>query len=179
MSTTLTLAESGAQLATLVLLVTAAIWYAAPWLASRERAAALTPLLWVQVFRYVALQAYSARASGFPISEAGADGIVLGDVAGAIIAFLAILALRHRSRLAVPLAWVLVLETVYDTVDNIRTGVREHLMGGAGGVTWMILVFYVPLVIVSLGLIAWQLAARRGEALAGGTPQASRLAAAR
>jgi hypothetical protein len=38
-------------------------------------------------------------------------------------------------------------------------------MGAAGGVTWLILAFYVPLVIVSLALIIWQLYARRGEAL--------------
>jgi hypothetical protein len=33
-------------------------------------------------------------------------------------------------------------------------------------VTWLILAFYVPLVIVSLVLLAWQLDARRGEELA-------------
>jgi hypothetical protein len=43
---------------------------------------------------------------------------------------------------------------------------QEHLLGAAGGVTWMILAFYVPLVVVSLVLIAWQLVTRRGEMLA-------------
>ena len=38
-------------------------------------------------------------------------------------------------------------------------------MGAATGVTWMILVFFVPAIIVSLGLMAWQLIARRHEAL--------------
>jgi hypothetical protein len=36
----------------------------------------------------------------------------------------------------------------------------------ASGVTWLILAFYVPLVIVGLVLLAWQLYARRGEELA-------------
>jgi hypothetical protein len=61
-----------------------------------------------------------------------------------------------------------VIETTYDTVGNIRGGMREHLLGEAGGVTWLILGFYVPLLIVSLALIAWQLVTRRGEALAAG-----------
>jgi hypothetical protein len=38
-------------------------------------------------------------------------------------------------------------------------------MGAAGGVTWMILVFYVPLVVVSLVLLIGQLYGRRREAL--------------
>jgi hypothetical protein len=60
---------------------------------------------------------------------------------------------------------VLVAETLYDTVSNIRGGVEEHLMGAAGGVTWMILVFFVPMVITSVVLLTWQLYSRRSEAL--------------
>jgi hypothetical protein len=68
-------------------------------------------------------------------------------------------------RLAVPLAWLLALETVYDTVTNIQGGVREHLMGAASGATWMVLTYFVPMVVVSCVLLVWQLYARRGEAL--------------
>jgi hypothetical protein len=156
-------AQAAAQLASLAILIAAARWYAVPWLNSRPRPSALTALLWVQVFRYVALQIYSAQHNGFPISPAGAREIVLGDVGGAAIAFVAILLLRRQSRLAIPLAWLLVAETAYDTVANIRWGMREHLMGAASGVTWMILAYFVPLVIVSAGLIAMQLLARRRE----------------
>jgi hypothetical protein len=38
-------------------------------------------------------------------------------------------------------------------------------LGAASGVTWMILVYFVPTVVVSAVLLAWQLHARRGEAL--------------
>jgi hypothetical protein len=38
-------------------------------------------------------------------------------------------------------------------------------MGAASGVTWLILGFYVPLLVVSLALIIWQLYSRRGEAI--------------
>jgi hypothetical protein len=66
-------------------------------------------------------------------------------------------ALRYRGRLAVPLTWLLVAETAYDTVTNIHSGFREHLMGAASDTTWFVLVFYVPMVVVSTVLIAWQL----------------------
>lgn len=163
----LTSAQAGAQLISLVVFASIARWYVAPWLNGRARADALIALLWVHVFRYVALQVFAAQVEGFPISHRGALDIVVGDVAGAVMAYFAILLLRRHSRLALPLIWLLALETVYDTVTNIHGGITEHLMGAARGVTWMILVFFVPLVIVSLGLIVWQLLSRRNEALDG------------
>ena len=168
-------AQASAQFISLMVLVAAARWYAVPWLNARSRAEALTALLWVQVFRYVALQVFSAQHGGFPVSDSGAMEIVIGDVAGAAMAFAAIMLLRRRSRIAISVAWVLAAETAYDTVTNIQGGIREHLMGAASGVTWMILVFFVPVVVVSCVLMVWQLYARRGESL--GSPDQSALPA--
>jgi hypothetical protein len=155
----LTPAQASAQLITLFVLVMVARWYVVPWLNGRVRADALIALLWVHVWRYVALQVFSAQHDGFPISDGGAIEIVVGDVAG--IAFAAIALLRRRSRLAIPLTWLLAAETAYDTVANIHHGIQEHLVGAASGVTWMILVFFVPMVVVSGVLLVWQLHARR------------------
>src|SRR5690242_815909 len=158
-------AQAGAQLVSLVVYAAIARWYLTPWLKLQTRAEALVPLLWVHVFRYVALNVFSAQQTGFPISDSGAMEIVVGDTAGAVMAFAAIALLRLRFWLAIPLAWILAVETIYDTITNIRGGVHEHLMGAASGVTWFVLVFFVPAVIVSLTLLIWQLYARRGEAL--------------
>jgi len=156
-------AQALAQFISLIVLAAISRWHVVRWLNRQARADALTALLWVHVFRYVALQVFVAQQDGFPISDAGAIGIVVGDVAGAIIAFAAIALLRHRSRLAIALAWLLAAETAYDTVSNIHGGIQEHLMGAASGVTWMILTFFVPMVVVSCVLLVWQLYARRGE----------------
>jgi hypothetical protein len=134
-------------------------------LSRRERAEALIALLWVHVFRYVALQIFAAQREGFPISMHGALEIVIGDVGGAIIAFAAIVLLRRKAFAGIVLCWLLVAETATDTVLNIRGGVEEHLMGAANGVTWMILVFFVPAIVVSVGLLVWQLVSRRHEVL--------------
>ena len=77
----------------------------------------------------------------------------------------AIIVLRYRMRGSIALGWVLVAETVGDTVLNVVSGTREHLFGAAVGVTWLVVSFYVPLLIVSLGLVVWQLYSRRGEPL--------------
>ena len=160
-------AQAGAQLVSLIVYSALARWYVVPWLQRRQRCDALIALLWVHVFRYVALQVFSSQRDGFPISDGAALDIVLGDVAGAAIAFMAITLLRHRVRAGVALAWLLAAETVYDTINNIRGGISEHLMGAASGATWLVLVFFVPLVIVSMVLLVWQLYSRRGEALDG------------
>lgn len=160
-------AQGFAQMLSLVVFVTIALWYVVPWIKKQARADALIPLLWVHVFRYVALQAFSAQQAGFPISDGGRDAIVYGDLLGMILAMAAILALRHRVRFAIPLVWLLVVETMTDTVENVSHGMREHLFGLANGVTWLVLSFYVPLIIVSLGLIVWQLISRRSEPVAG------------
>ena len=158
-------AQASAQFISLIVFVAAARWYIVPWLNARPLADALIALLWVHVFRYVALQVFSAQHDGFPISDGGAIDIVIGDVTGAVMAFAAIVLFRRKSGIAIPLAWLLVAETAYDTVTNIHGGVREQLMGAASGVTWMILVFFVPAVVVSCALMVWQLYTRRGETL--------------
>jgi hypothetical protein len=158
-------AQAAAQFISLFVFIFGARWYVVPWLQAQPRATALIALLWVHVFRTVALQVFAAQHEGFPISAGGAMEIVVGDVAGAALAFAAIFFLRRRSPIGVVLSWLLALETLYDTYANIRGGVREHLMGAATGVTWMVLSFFVPMVVVSCGLIIWQLVSRRREAL--------------
>src|SRR5204862_4011082 len=113
-----------------------------------------------------------AQREGFPISMGGALEIVIGDVGGAVIAFAAIVLWRQRTSAGIVLCWLLIAETATDTFLNIRGGVEEHLMGAATGVTWMILVFFVPAIIVSLGLMAWQLVVRRHESLMAGVRHA-------
>ncbi len=172
-----------AQLFSLIVFATIARWYVMPWLRVQQRATALIALLWPHVFRYVALQAYSAQHAGFPISNRGVDRIVYGDVGGMILALIAITALRHQARAAIALVWLLVIATAADTVLNVSNGIREHLFGAATGVTWLVVAFYVPLLMVSLGLTAWQLYSRRGEPLkrvaAATPPAAGRLSMAR
>jgi hypothetical protein len=154
------------QLTSMLVFASIASWYVAPWLARQERATALTALVWPHVFRYVALQAYSAQRAGFPISDAALTRLVYGDLAGAVLAFVVILALRHGVQGAAALTWLLVVTTAFDTVSNVSNGIHENLFGAATGVTWMVVSFYVPLLMVSIALTVWQLYSRFGEPIA-------------
>src|SRR5262245_45588656 len=50
-----------------------AAWHVVPWLRTLARAEALVALIWVQAFRHVALQIFSAQKFGFAVSDAVRD----------------------------------------------------------------------------------------------------------
>src|SRR4029453_879666 len=102
----LTSASLLAMTLSFVVFGTAAAWYAVPRMRAVPLAAAITPLLWVHAFRSVALQIFSSQALGFAIPDGTRDAIVYGDLLGMALALATLSALRFRSRLAVPLAWV-------------------------------------------------------------------------
>jgi hypothetical protein len=174
---TLPLAAGFATLLSMVVWILIAIWYFRPWLNRFERADALTLLLWVHVFRYVALQIFSASHFGFGASLAAQKQIAYGDVAGTILGLIAIAALRYRWPIAIFFVWIFAFESFADLVNTSIVGVREQLLVSANGVTWLIINFYAPLLWVSLGMLVWQLIARRRESLASITSEA-RLSAA-
>ena len=161
----LTLAAGLASLLSFVAFGLIASWYVVPWLRAQERADALIALLWVHAFRHIALQIFSAQQFGFAVSDGARDQVAIGDTAGMILAVATIIALRYRVRGSILLAWALAAETFYDLASSTIAGVGERFFEKAAGVTWMILTFYVPVLWVSLGLVVWQLLARRLEPL--------------
>jgi hypothetical protein len=152
-----------AQLASLIVFTVASFWYVAPFLKRPERTQALTVLLWIHVFRYVALFTISAQHEGYPISDAALQEIVVGDLTGAAIALVSILLLRARSALGLLLTWALCLETILDFAVGIHRKIIEPSTAEVQGVLWAVLAFFVPAVIVSVPLLLWQLYSRRGE----------------
>jgi hypothetical protein len=161
----LTLAAALATILNFGIFTLLAIWYVAPWLGTRQRAAALAALVWVQVFRDIALQIFSAQKFGFLVSDPARDIIAYGDVAGTILALVSLVALRYRPQVAAFFVWILVLETVADLVYGTIAGLQEQIFEKAFGVTWIILAFYVPILWVSLVLTVWQLYSRQSEKL--------------
>ena len=161
----LTSAAGLATVLSFVLFAILAVWYVAPWLRSRPRVEALTLLVWISAFRSVALQIVSAQHFGFAVSDGARDQIVAGDLIGMMLAVAAIAALHYRARVAPFLVWLLVVETVFDLVYTTILGVHEHLYATASAVTFLIVAFYVPLLWMSVALMAWQLCSRHKEPL--------------
>jgi hypothetical protein len=103
--TDVTAAALVAMVLSFVVFTTAAAWYAVPWMRAVALGAAITPLLWIHAFRYVALQLFSAQEFGFAIPDLTRDQIVYGDLIGMVLALATLYALRYRWRFAIPLAW--------------------------------------------------------------------------
>jgi hypothetical protein len=163
----LTAAGLTAQLISFVLLVSGVVFFIGPWMKRQPLVVALSVPVWVHAFRYVALQVFSAQRFGFAVSDTLASQIAWGDVAATILAAIGLWLLHYRSPAARLVIWLLVLESVADLLNATVGGIRENALETAHSVTWLILNLYVPSLWVGVGLMIWQLIARRGEPLAG------------
>jgi hypothetical protein len=152
-----------AQLISIVVYALLAWWYVAPRLRQLGFAQSLTVLLWIHVFRYCVLYLHVARQEGYAISDAAVTELVVGDVAGALIASLAIVALRLHLRVGLALAWLVIVVTVGDAAAGFYQRSIEAPRADAVGVWWLIFVFFAPAVLVSLPLLGWQLVTRRAQ----------------
>jgi len=135
----------------------ATAWYAVPWLRVRPLEQAVVPLLWIHVFRYVALQLFAAQQFGLAASNSAVQQIAYGDLAGALLAVASLVSLRARWSRARLLVWAFVVATVIDLGNAQRLGLAEHLFDTAHDVSLLILTFYVPALWISTGLIIWLL----------------------
>jgi hypothetical protein len=142
-----------------------AYWYVAPAVRRLGRADALIAIMWIHVFRYVVLYLFQAQRDGYGISDEAALQLVVGDVAGALIALAAITLLRSRVRWGIGVAWLLVLATLADLIAGIRERVVEPPHNAPFGAWWLVFTFFAPLVPVSVPLLVWQLYSRRREPL--------------
>jgi hypothetical protein len=154
-----------AQFISIVVYALIAWWYVVPRLKSLDRAGALTVLLWVHVFRYVVLYLYVARQEGYEISARALNNLVVGDLSGAMIAAAGIILLRFRSRIGLWFSALVVVASVADIASGIYVRRSDPPRPDATGVWWLLFVYFAPLILVSLPLIAWQLYTRRGEPL--------------
>jgi hypothetical protein len=135
-------------------------WYVAPRLARLPREVALAPLLWVHAFRIVGgtILAPGAVDAGVPMDFRTMVGY--GDLATAVLALVALVALRARISMAIPLVWLCVVVGLADTVNAIAQSIRFSVFNYALGVNWVIVTLYVPALLVSSLLIIMQLVRR-------------------
>ncbi len=134
-----------------------AFWYLAPRLSRLPLEAALVPLLWVHAFRIVGglILAPGAVDAGVPMDFRVMVGY--GDLATAILALLALIALRARASGALALVWLCVGVGMLDTVNAFIQSMRDGVFTYALGFNWVIVTVYVPALLVSSLLIFMQL----------------------
>jgi hypothetical protein len=89
--------------------------------------------------------------------------IGFGDLSTAVLALLALVALRARFGGAIGLVWLFLVVGMLDTVNAIVQSVRFSVFTYPLGVNWVVVTIYVPALLVSSLLIVIQLRRRQGS----------------
>lgn len=141
-----TLAIFGLQLVlSLTVYALIARWYVAPWLAQKPIHLALIPLIFPHAFRHVGLAFLVPGLVAEPLPSSFAFAVAYGDLVSGLLALLALVALRGRWGLAIPLVWLFNVVGTVDLLNALRQAdAVPHLQ-----TTWYIPTFWVPLLLVT------------------------------
>jgi hypothetical protein len=140
-------------------------WYVIPALETLSRERALTPLLLFHAFRYVGLAFLIPGVVAGSIAPAFTQPAAYGDLAAALLALLAVVALRQRWPYATVLVWVFNIVGTLDLLNALFQRVRHVPTGDLGG-AYLIPALYVPALLVSHYVI-FRLLAMSSEGCAG------------
>lgn len=131
----------------------AAWWYLAPRLARLPREIALVPLVWIHVLRITGGTILAPGAVGDAVPTDFRTMIGYGDMLTALLAMVALVALRLRARYAIALVWLFVVVGLIDTLNAIIESMRYSAFNYPLGANWVIVTSYVPALLVSTVLI--------------------------
>ena len=132
-------------------------WYVAPRLSMLPRDVALVPLVWVHAFRIIGGTILAPGAVDATVPMEFRTMIGYGDMATALLALVALVALRFHLRGAILLVWLCLTVGLVDTVNAIIQSMRFSVFTHGLGVNWVIVTMYVPALLVSSVLIFIQL----------------------
>ncbi len=154
-----TLAIFGLQLVlSLIVYALIAKWYVTPWLAEKPIHQALIPLIFPHAFRYMGMVFLVPGVVARPLPGAFATPAAYGDLVAAVLALLALIALRTGWARALALVW---LFNIVGTVDLLNA-LRQANVVPDFGAAWYIPTFFVPLLLVTHFMIFARLL-RRGR----------------
>ena len=132
-------------------------WHVAPRLAALSREDALLPLLWVNAFRYAPLTLFAPGQVDPGIPADAVATIAYGDFVSALLALAALCALKLRIRSAIVLVWLFTGVGIADLIVGTAKAIGSEMYKFYMGWNWYIVVFYVPMLVVSQVLILQQL----------------------
>lgn len=141
-------------------------WYVQPRIAKLPFETAVTPMLLVHLFRFLGFTLIVVGQTDPSISRSTLEAIAYGDLLATISALVAVLALRRRSRLAVPLIWLFTIIGFADLANVGRLALNADLFNHYVGVMWLVAIVFFPVVIISHIYIVYRLLNKRNEDLA-------------
>lgn len=130
-------------------------WYVGPYLAKLPRNAALTPLLFVHVPRYVGMTLLVPGMIDSTLPREFLFGAAYGDLLEAALALISIVALRGNWRVAIGLVWITNTWGFLDLLNGLRGVLTINVPSYKLSTVWYIYTFYAPLVLISHLMIFW------------------------
>lgn len=120
-------------------------WYAIPWLSEKSLETVLMILIVPHAFRHIGLSFLvpALNLPGLPLEFA--TPAAYGDFLSGILALLALVALRGRWVIAIPLVWAFSIIGIIDLSNALRQDDAILYMGA----TWFIPTFLVPILLVT------------------------------
>jgi len=158
------LAIFGLQLfLSLVVYTLIAKWHIAPWLASKPIRDALPPLLFPHAIRHLGLTFFVPGVVAEPLPTYFSYSVGFGDLISGLLAIVSLVALRRGWGMALPMVWVFNVVGTADLLNALHNPASVPLLGA----TWFIPTFWVPVLLVTHGMIFAQLVkkARRPSSL--------------
>ena len=145
-----TLTIFGTQFVLSVIVITLiARWFVTPWLTQKPLHLALTVLVLPHTFRHIGLSFLVPGLVADHTPSSFASAAAYGDFTSGLLAILALVALRGRWRLALPLVWVFNIVGTVDLVNALRQAEAVPYFLS----TWYIPTFLVPVLLVTHGMI--------------------------
>lgn len=123
-------------------------WYVTPALEAMPRAKALTPLLLPHSFRHIGMTFLIPGVTAEVLDPRFANPAAYGDLLAAVLALVAIAALRWRWTAAIPLVWIFNIEGSLDLLNALYRGFR-YTPDGHLGATYFIPAVIVPALLVT------------------------------
>lgn len=121
-------------------------WYVTPRLAALPRDAALQPLLVLHATRHVGMVFLVPTVVGAALPASFAVPAAYGDLLAGLLALAAIVALRARSRIALPLTWSFSVIGLLDLAHAFYQGLTNDVQLGAA---YFIPTFVVPALMIT------------------------------
>ena len=130
-------------------------WYVWPRLTKLSLNAALIPLLFVQVFRYVGMTLLVPGMVDPKLPREALSASAYGDLLAAALALAAIFALRYNWRLAIPMVWVFSAWGFMDLLNTLRGVIQTGIPSFNLGALYFVFTFYAPMVAIAHLVIFW------------------------
>ncbi|MBI1296294.1 hypothetical protein GC175_15165 [bacterium] len=132
-------------------------WYVQPALSKLSFEKAIAPMLLLHVFRFTGFTLLAVGQVDPSIPREALSAIAFGDLLAGLSALIAVLALRSRSSLAVPLIWLFTLIGLADLANVGRIAVNLDLFNHSVGVMWLVAIWYFPTILIAHVYIVYRL----------------------